>query len=323
MAEPKAAGPITRRVRGDGLDLAVRTWGEPSAPTVLLVHGFPDTSAVWEPVAGALAARGLHVAAYDVRGAGASDAPTSREGYDLDHLIADLAAVADEVSPDRPVHLVGHDWGAIQSWHAVGDPNLAERIASFTSISGLPLDQVGRWIRAEAGRGHVLRLLRQGVRSSYVAWFHLPGLQRLLERVPGPVARSRRGWAALLRRVEGAAVDDGWPAPTFATDVARGMQLYRANVRRHLRHPAPPQPTTAPVLLVLPTKDRFVPEWFFEGIEAAAPNLRRERIAARHWVVRSRPDEVAALVAEQVAAVEGRSGGAAESVGPAARGQAP
>lgn len=294
------ADATARSVRGDGLDLALRTWGDPAAPTVLLVHGFPDTSAVWDLVATALADCGLHVAAYDVRGAGASDAPAGRDGYRLEHLVADLAAVADEVSPDRPVHLVGHDWGAIQCWHAVGDPNLAGRIASFTSISGLPLDHAGRWIRAQVRDRRLLRLLRQGVRSSYVAWFHLPGLQRTLERVPGPIARTRAGWARMLRRVERAAVDDRWPAPTFALDVARGMQLYRANMGPQLRRPAPPHPTSAPVLLVIPTKDRFVPEWFFEGLEASASTVHRHRIPARHWVVRSRPEEVAALVAEHV-----------------------
>ena len=53
-------------------------------------------------------------------------------------------AVVDAVSPERPVHLVGHDWGSIQAWAAVTDPSLGDRFASFTSMSGPSLDHVGR-----------------------------------------------------------------------------------------------------------------------------------------------------------------------------------
>ena len=287
-----------RRVRGDGLELAVHTWGDPAQPTVVLVHGFPDTHAVWRPVAEALAADGFHVAAHDVRGAGESDAPSGLEAYRLEHLVGDLAAVFDEVSPAAPVHLVGHDWGSIQSWHAVGDPNLDHRIASFTSISGLPLGHAGTWMRALARQRRFLRLARQGVRSSYVAWFHVPGVQVAYRRLHRSFGRSRGAWGQVLRRVERAAVDDGWPAPTFGLDFARGMSLYRANFVPNLRRPPTPRPAPTPVQVLIPTQDRFVPEDLLEGLEAHAPDLVRERVRARHWVVRSQPEAVAARIAE-------------------------
>jgi pimeloyl-ACP methyl ester carboxylesterase len=300
-----------RRVRGDGLELAVRTWGDPTRPTVVLVHGYPDTHAVWIPLAEALVDHGFHVAAYDVRGAGASDRPEALEAYRFEHLVGDLAAVIDEVSPDRPVHLVGHDWGSIQSWAAVGDPNLDHRIASFTSISGPPLDHAGRWLRRQLRAGRVLLLGRQAVRSAYVTAFHVPGLQRVALRLGRGRGRRRRAWAATLRRVEGAQVDDAWPAPTFEEDVARGMSLYRANFRAHLRRPAPARPTPAPVLLILATKDRFVPEWLFEGIEDHAEHVVRRTVPARHWVVRSQPVDLAGWIADHATA-----SAAAVEVGP-------
>ena len=109
---------IERRVRGAGLSLFVTEYGERGRPTVVLVHGFPDTSAVWEPVADRLASD-LHVVAYDVRGAGRSDATRERDGYALATLVDDLDAVLDQTSPDAPVHLVAHDWGSVQGWEAV------------------------------------------------------------------------------------------------------------------------------------------------------------------------------------------------------------
>ena len=70
-----------------------------------------------------------------------------RGGFTLEKLTDDFLAVADAVSPDRPVHLVGHDWGSVQAWEFVTVPRTEGRIASFTSMSGpvprplRPLDQ--------------------------------------------------------------------------------------------------------------------------------------------------------------------------------------
>jgi len=50
----------------DGLELYVETSGDPEAPPVVLLHGYPDTSSVWFPVARLLAVDHL-VIAPDVR----------------------------------------------------------------------------------------------------------------------------------------------------------------------------------------------------------------------------------------------------------------
>lgn len=296
------ATPTTTRLPGDGVELSLTTWGDPTGPAVVLVHGYPDTHAVWIPVAEALAARGFHVAAADVRGAGASEVPVRLEAYRLEHLVGDLVAVLHAVSPDAPVHLVGHDWGSIQCWEALADPRLDGRIASYTSISGPPLDHASRWLRAQARDRAFGTLARQAVRSSYVAFFHLPGVARLARRGHGAVGRSRGRWAATLRRVDGAQVDDAWPSPTFGADVGNGMALYRANFRDRLRRSRPVRSTEVPVQIVIPTRDRFVPAWLFDGIEAVAPNVQRREVDARHWVVRSQPAEVAGWIADHIAA---------------------
>ncbi|HJR24270.1 MAG TPA: hypothetical protein VJ804_02270, partial [Acidimicrobiales bacterium] len=124
-----------------------------------------------------------------------------------------------------------------------------------------------------------------------------------------------RLWATTLHRVDGARVDDAWPAPTFGTDVAQGMQLYRSNFRAQLRHPGEVRAFARPVLLLLPTRDRFVPEWLFEGIEEVAPDLRRRRVDARHWVVRSQPVDVASWIAAFTAEVDGRAAAAPDLEG--------
>ncbi|TMK80696.1 MAG: alpha/beta fold hydrolase, partial [Actinobacteria bacterium] len=87
-----------RRVRSGDVELAVREAGDPDRPTVVLVHGYPDTSARWLPVFERLEPR-YHVVSYDVRGAGASSTPRGPNAYSLEHLVGDLGAVIDAVSP--------------------------------------------------------------------------------------------------------------------------------------------------------------------------------------------------------------------------------
>src|SRR5918996_6280533 len=140
-----------RMVRSGEARLAVRENGDLAGPTIVLVHGFPDTGAMWDGVVDELAGR-FRVITYDLRGFGDSTGPRGRAAYAIPRLVEDLVAVLDAVSPGRPVHLVGHDWGSIFSWDAVTDPALRDRFASYTSISGPPLDHAGHWLRARLRR---------------------------------------------------------------------------------------------------------------------------------------------------------------------------
>lgn len=290
-----------RTVRGDGVDLHVVERGDPAQPTVLLVHGYPDTHAVWDLVAAELEPE-LHVVAYDVRGAGASSRPGGVEPYRLAHLLADLAAVIEATSGGRPVHLVGHDWGSIQTWHAVTAPSLAGQLASATSMSGPSLDHVGRWFRAAWADGPPgwRRAVRQGTRSWYVLAFQLPKLPELGWR------RAVAGrFAAQLEAREGVAPDDRWPAPTLAEDGACGVNLYRANVLGRLARPVT-QPASVPVQLIEATGDPFVTGELLDGLEDLAPDLTRRAVDGGHWVIRSQPALVAELVAGHVREAEAR-----------------
>jgi pimeloyl-ACP methyl ester carboxylesterase len=295
----------TRTVEGDGgLALAVHEWGQVdgATATVLLVHGFPDSSTVWIPVAEALVDHGLHVVAHDVRGAGGSAAPADLSGYELSHLVADILAVADATSPDRPVHLVGHDWGSIQGWEAACSELFDGRLLSYTSISAPPLDHVGTWMRARRDERALGALLKQGARSAYVPFFHLPGVQAAATRFEGLLGGARKAFGRGIARREGARVDDDWPAPTFPSDLANGMQLYRANVRPRLAHPQPMR-ARVPVQLIVAVRDPWVPPSFLTGLEDIAPDLHRRHVDAGHWVVRSQPVDVAVWITEFVESV--------------------
>ncbi|GAA1303294.1 alpha/beta fold hydrolase [Saccharothrix xinjiangensis] len=268
-------------VESDGVRLAVFERGDRSAPTVLLVHGYPDTHHVWDGVTDVLAER-FHVVSYDVRGAGRSGAPRGLAAYRLPVLGRDLLAVARAVSPDEPVHVVGHDWGSIQAWEAVTTPGAP--IASYTSISGPCLDHVGHRMRGSANPDQLRR-------SWYIAAFHLPFVAPLVWRhVVGP------RWGEVLRRAEGVTAP---VSPTVVEDGVRGMALYRANFVPRLRAPRVRR-TDVPVQLVHPRHDRYVTESLTKGVERWVPHLRRRVVDAGHWAPVTHARAVAELITEHV-----------------------
>ncbi|KQY60805.1 hypothetical protein ASD11_12375 [Aeromicrobium sp. Root495] len=271
--------------------------GAPDGPLAVLVHGYPDQRRVWDLVAADLGAD-HRLVTYDVRGAGGSTAPSSRAGYRLASLVDDLVAVLDHVAPDgEPVHLVGHDWGSIQLWDAVlhesDDERLRGRIASFTSISGPALEQLGRFLRDTSSRQRLPTLGRQLLRSWYVGIFQVPVVPELVLAVlAGPVRR-------VLETTQ--RIDPSHWGESFGRDARRGVNLYRAN-RVRFGRPV----TRVAVQLVVPTKDAFVGPALLAGIEQLAPDLRRVDVVADHWVVRTQPDVVAEAVRSFVADVGAR-----------------
>ncbi|MFJ7900373.1 SDR family oxidoreductase [Streptomyces sp. NPDC096198] len=294
-------GARERRVRTGGVELSVAELGDPGRPVVMLVHGYPDSKEVWSEVAARLADR-FHVVLYDVRGHGRSTAPSPlRGGFTLEKLTDDFLAVADAVSPGRPVHLVGHDWGSVQSWEFVTVHRTEGRIASFTSMSGPSLDHLGHWIKRRTHRPtprRAAQLLGQGARSWYVYLLHTPALPELAWR--GPLGKH---WADVLRR--GERVPGGaYPAPSLPTDAAHGAWLYRDNVRPRLHHPRTDAYAHAPVQLITPVGDRFLSERLHDELDRWVPQLTRRTLPAGHWIPRTPPEQVASWIGEFVTSVE-------------------
>ena len=67
-----------RSIEIDGVNIAYREAGEPTSPTVLLLHGFPTSSQMFRNLIPSLAKR-YHVLAPDYPGYGASDMPAREE----------------------------------------------------------------------------------------------------------------------------------------------------------------------------------------------------------------------------------------------------
>ncbi|WAJ36423.1 alpha/beta fold hydrolase [Pseudomonas sp. GOM7] len=294
--EPPALQRLT--VRGDGLNLAVQRWGRADATPLLLVHGYPDHHGVWLPLIAALAAD-YQIITYDVRGFGASDKPRQRQAYRLKHLARDLEAVILATSPNRPVHLVAHDWGSIQAWEAVTEPRMQPLLASYTSLSGPCLDHVGHWLRERLAQRRLrpwLQAAGQLLSSWYIAFFHLPLLPELTWRLG-----LDRAWPWLLQRLEGIAQPQRHTSQR--ADGIHGVQLYRANFIRRLFRPRI-RTTPVPVQLIVALHDRFVRPQLFDDLQRWAPSLTRRKVRAGHWQLLAEPGELAGWLREYVGRIE-------------------
>jgi NAD(P)-dependent dehydrogenase (short-subunit alcohol dehydrogenase family)/pimeloyl-ACP methyl ester carboxylesterase len=290
-----AEGTVNRSVVNGGVTLAVMEAGDDSHPTIVFVHGYPDTKEVWLPVFDRLAAD-FHLVAYDVRGAGRSSAPRGPRSYGLDLLAGDFAAVCDAAAPGRSVHVVGHDWGGIQGWEFVTDSRFEGRLASFTTIAGPALGHAIRASREPLTRARLLSALERLRRSWYIAPICLPGGPSLMWR--GLLAGER--WRQVLVSRERVPVDDHYPAPTVTADGLHGSNLYRRNIPPRLLRAPRLGRAHAPVQLIVPAGDRFISESYYDAAERVAPGLRRRAVAGSHWAQRSQPELVARWVGEFV-----------------------
>ncbi len=149
----------TLSVRNGEVRLHVNLFGE--GPTVVLLHGWPDTSALWDEVAPRLAAAGYRVAAPDLRGCGRSDKPSELSSYQMAQLVGDVVSIVNALG-DEKVVLVGHDWGAALAW----------------AVATLRADLVERMVAVSVGHptSFFSAGIEQQVRSWYMLLFHFEGL---------------------------------------------------------------------------------------------------------------------------------------------------
>ena len=262
--------------------------GPADAPTVVLLHGFPEFWYSWRHQIPALAAAGLRVVAPDMRGYNLSSKPTEVSSYRARRLAGDVRDLIRERGVER-AFVAGHDWGAAVAWvTAMAHPDVVERLA----ILNVPHPR--RMLEA------LRRPSRQLARSWYMFFFQLPWL---------PEQAVRAGdWRAFRRGFE----QDAHPGAFTPQDIERyreawsqpgaitaTINYYRAALRRP---PAPQQaalaPVEAPTMIIWGERDRLLGAELAEPDRRDVPGLHRvvRLAAASHWVQHDCPDRVSELL---------------------------
>jgi esterase len=154
--------PISQTARVDGTTLSFVTWGKPSAPPVVLIHGLRAYGEWFAPLGEALAGR-AYVVAPDLRGRNLSD--WAKDGdYSLEAYVRDLGGIVSQLGLKR-FALGGHSLGAAITARYASENT--DKVAALILYDGAPepdmrgrqriMDEVARtpdafpnWAAAEA-----------------------------------------------------------------------------------------------------------------------------------------------------------------------------
>jgi pimeloyl-ACP methyl ester carboxylesterase len=150
------------------MTFSARANGPKDGRLVLLLHGFPQTSYSWRHQLEALGEAGYRAVAFDQRGYSSGARPEGTAHYKLDHLVADVIAVADWLGGHR-FDLVGHDWGGAVAWQTAG--RYPDRLRTLTVVSTPHPAAFTSSLSAGGGRGGDGD---QAQRSSYMEFFQQP-----------------------------------------------------------------------------------------------------------------------------------------------------
>lgn len=276
-----------------------------SGPIVLCLHGFPDHARSFRAQLPALAAAGFRAVAPTMRGYEPSSQPdASAASYHPLRVAHDVVEWARRLS-DRPVHLVGHDWGAVAAYLAIA---LApERFARAATIAVPPLHVV---------QSAPFRLPRQLRLSWYMFYFQLRGIaDRAVARDDFAfLERLWRDWSPgwAFDPADLAAVKKTFRQPGV---LRAALGYYRAMfnplladslaLQRLARRPCP-----VPLLAITGATDGCMDTRLYDMLDRALfpGGLRVERIAgAGHFVHQERPDEIDRLLVEWLSGAGGRS----------------
>ncbi|OBH07179.1 short chain dehydrogenase [Mycobacterium sp. E2699] len=277
----------------DGARIAVYEEGNRAGPTVVLVHGFPDSHVLWDGVVPLLAER-FRVVRYDNRGVGMSSAPKPVSGYTMARFADDFAAVIGELSPGGPVHVLAHDWGSVGIWEYLKRPGAGDRVASFTSVSGPSQDQLVEYIFGGLRRPwrprRFVRAVSQALRLTYMVFFSIPVLAPLFLRLALSIPALRRN------AVDNIPDDKIHHSAKLPSDAAHSVKTYPANYFRSFSRKRELHVVDVPVQLIVNTRDKYVRPYGFDDAARWVPRLWRRDIRAGHFSPMSHPQVMAAAV---------------------------
>lgn len=273
----------THRISANGLSHFVRDSGVEDAPAAILLHGFPDSSAVWTTVTPLLVNAGFRVIAPDLRGFGDTDMAPSVAGYDIQNgAFKDVLAIMDALKIDV-AHIAGHDFGAPVAWMLAAQR--PERFKTLTAISV----------------GHTRAFLKAGWeqkwRSTYILFHQFRGVCEAAYRA--------NDWALLRKHwSRHGDIEDAIRLLSRPGRLTAGLNWYRANISigRILRPPPPgtfgEEIVRIPTLGIWSDGEAYLTEAQMVTSEdyVDAP-WRYERVKdASHWISYDAPETLAQIM---------------------------
>lgn len=280
-------GPSIRHQRAKLNDIEIHyaAAGDPDAPLVVLLHGFPQFWYAWRALLLRLGQRFLAVAP-DQRGYGLSEKPDSLEAYDLRVLIRDVLDLADHLGKER-FSLVGHDWGGVVAWRmAMARPDRLDRMVIVNAPHPAIFARERRENPAQRAASGYIDLLVSPMAEAALA---ANGFIRLFD---GLKTETGGTW---LDAADREAYREAWSRPGALTGM---VSWYRAaGLRSDGGGETSSDAIRTPTLVIWGERDRFLLPGNLDGLEERVEDLEVVRIPdAGHWVVHEEPERIGGLV---------------------------
>lgn len=256
---------------------------ENTGKPVLLLHGWPETSHMWEPVLKFLAENGYYCIAPDMRGFASGARPKGKKHYQLETLIEDVVGFVNHFQL-KDFHIIGHDWGSVVAWSTVLKyPDLAKSLIAMA----VP--------HPKAFADAIAKDADQQKRSTYVKAFQWPFF---------PEMRIKKKNFAVLR-------ENCWNHSTqeqlkhyterFSEKgcVTASLNYYRANYKmlKKGEFPINQFDTYLPTLMIKGKEDMAIGQACVDGTQQYMKgNYELALLDAGHWLVQEAENEVNELL---------------------------
>ena len=286
----------------NGISLDCRIAGAEGRPVMLFLHGFPEAAFVWDEMLAFFsdpAHGGYLCVAPNLRGYAGSSAPNDVAAYRAKHLVQDLVALKELLSPQQPLAcLVAHDWGGAVAWNMANQhPELMRQLAIINSPHpGTFLRELQSSPEQQAASAYMNFLIRPDAEVLLAEddYRRLWAFFTNMGAVDGPYAWLTEDVKAQYREV-------------WSQGLTGALNYYRASPLRPPREadaaaaaitlPKSMLDILVPTLVLWGMNDIALPPGLVDGLEDYIPDLRLQRISdGSHWLVHEQP----ALVAQSL-----------------------
>jgi haloacetate dehalogenase len=290
------SGFQTRKVRTAGATIHLE-WGG-NGPPVLLLHGYPETHAMWHKVAPALS-RDYTVVCADLRGYGDSSKPKGlpdHSNYSKRAMAQDMVEVMRALGHDS-FHVVGHDRGARVGHRLARDHG--RRVKSLTVLDISPTLKMYRSTTMQFAK-------------AYYHWFFLiqeaPIPERMLENQAPFYLFKRLGRGKTgLKFFSREAMAEYMRAFMDPRTIHATCEDYRASATIDLVHDQKDQAKIKMPLLALWGKQGVIAALFdcLADWREVASDVRGRALACGHFIPEEKPKELVAELRRFLASAAG------------------
>jgi pimeloyl-ACP methyl ester carboxylesterase len=289
----------------NGIRLHCVAEGDPDAPLMLFVHGFPEFWYCWHAQLEEFG-RDHRAVAFDLRGHNLSDKPQGIDAYRIKPLLEDLRQLIEFLTAgreDKRCVLVAHDWGGAIAWtFAAAFPQYLSRLVILNAPHTIPFARALLHDRSQQAASGYMNLLRHPKAERVL---REDNFRRLLA-----MFRLTADGGSALKAEDVPKYLEAWSQPG-ALDCA--LNLYRASPL-HPPEPDAPGPESlkldpaaltvrVPTLVIWGEADSALGTVLLEGLDELVPDLRIERLpGVGHWLIHERPQEINAAIRRFLAA---------------------